>query len=81
MTAQQITCLDLNVEHSLSIDCEAESCLHVMSEALLIALLNGGPFLEELRIVKMVQETLDGAGSEHEEAVKSLSLMKDVPLI
>ena len=51
--------LDLDIEHSIGPDCQAKRRLHVVREPLLVALLDGPPFLAELWNLGEVEEALE----------------------
>lgn len=50
--------LNLNVEHSLSVDLQAKGLVNVMCEPFLVLLLDCCPLLDELGIVDVVEQTL-----------------------
>jgi hypothetical protein len=50
--------LDLNIEHRLRVDLDAQSVLHIICKALLVAQLDGSPLLLEARVVDVLQQAL-----------------------
>lgn len=51
--------LHLYVEHRLGVDLDTQCCLNVLSQPLLVRLLDSGPFLLELGIICVFEETLE----------------------